>query len=119
HGGSAWERLEWFTAQLLPYQYQQPECSLVVLHALTSDAVPAVLRKTVLEQNRVMFDTIQRLVAEGQDEGSVVRGNAQHLAYVFLSAIYGLAASTAFVGDEPVEFPDVASVLLMLRADRT
>ena len=117
HGGSAWERLEWFTAQLLPYQYQQPECSLVVLHALTSDAVPAAVRKTVLEQNRAMFYTIQRLIAEGQDEGSVVRGNADHLAYVFLSAIYGLAASTAFVGDEQVDFPDVASVLLMLRAD--
>lgn len=118
HGGSAWERLEWFTTQLLPYQFQQPECSLVVLHALTSDAVPAALRKTVLEQNNVMFDTIRQLIAEGQGEGSVVRRNAQHLAYVFLSAIYGLAASTAFVGDEPVEFPDVASVLLMLRADR-
>jgi AcrR family transcriptional regulator len=117
HGGSAWERLEWFTAQMLPYQYQQPECSLVVLHALTSDAVPAAVRQTVLEQNRVMFYTVQQLIAEGQDEGSVVRGNATHLAYVFLSAIYGLAASTAFVGDEPVEFPDVASVLLMLRAD--
>lgn len=118
HGGSAWECLEWFTAQLLPYQYQQPECSLVVLHALTSDAVPATVRKIVLEQNRVMFFTVQQLIAKGQDEGSVVRGNAQHLAYVFLSAIYGLAASTAFVGDEPVEFPDEASVLLMLRADR-
>lgn len=118
HGGSAWERLEWFTAQLLPYQYQQPECSLVVLHALTSDAVPAAVRETVLEQNRAMFYIVRQLIAAGQDEGSVVRGNADHLAYVFLSTIYGLAASTAFVGDEPVEFPGVASVLLMLRADR-
>lgn len=119
HGGCAWERLEWFTAQLLPHQYQQPECSLVVLHALTSDAVPTAVRETVLEQNRAMFYTVRQLIAEGQDEGSVVRGNADHLAYVFLSAIYGLAASTAFVGDEQVEFPDVASVLLMLRADHT
>lgn len=118
HGGSAWERLEWFTAQLLPYQYQQPECSLVVLHAITSDAVPAAIRAAVLEQNRAMFYTIRQLIAEGQEEGSVVRGNAEHLAFVFLSAIHGLAASTAFVGEEPVEFPDVANVLLMLRADR-
>lgn len=116
--GSAWERLEWFITQLLPYQYQQPECSLVVLHAITSDTVPASVRETVLEQNRMMFDTVRKLIAEAQEEGSVVRGNPDHLAWVFMSAIQGLAASTAFVGDEPVEFPDVASVLLMLQADR-
>lgn len=116
--GSAWERLTWFTAWLLPYQYEQPECSLVVLHALTSEAVPADVRDMLLRQNVSIFMAIRQLIAEGQEEGSVAHGDPTRLAFVFLSAFQGLAASAAFAGDTPVDLPDVEDVLLMLRARR-
>lgn len=116
--GTAWERLAWFTGWLLPFQYEQPECSLVVLHALTSEAVPASVRDMVRRQNLVVFEAIRQLIAEGQEEGSVVRGDASRLAFVFLSAFQGLAAASAFAGDTPVDLPSVEDVLLMLRAGR-
>lgn len=115
--GTAWERLAAFVGAMLPYQFEQPECSLVVLHALTSAAVPPDVRADVLAANAAMFVAICDLLARGQAEGNVRAGDPYRMTYVFLSAIYGLAASTAFIVEgAEVPLPDAEDVLATLRA---
>src|SRR5689334_8461489 len=46
--GTALEKLRWLAAQLLPYQYEQPEGALVLLHAVMTEAMPENIRQMAL-----------------------------------------------------------------------
>ncbi len=112
--GSAWERLRWFTVQMAPHQYQQPAYSLVVAHALTSEAVPTAVRDLTRRRLDALREVLTEIIVEGQASGQVAAGHPTQLALLYLAALHGLAALAAFIEQPADGFPDVESVLRIL-----
>lgn len=113
--GSPWERLHWFTARLVPHQYQQPAYALVVSHALTSEAVPPAVRDSARRHLDALREVVTGLIVEGQARGEVLPWDPSHLALVYLAALHGLAATAAFIDTPAGGFPDAETLLLALR----
>jgi AcrR family transcriptional regulator len=116
--GTPWDRLRWLTAAILPElrHSEQPEYTLLVLHAITNEAVPADVREVALRQSEIMNDVVRRLIADGQAAGEVVAGDPASLAILYLSCIQGLSLGVTFLGALMSSFPTVDTVLRMLKA---
>src|SRR5215470_7770973 len=109
--GTPRERLSWLLAQILPEVRERPAYSLVVLHALTNEAVAASIRELALHQVDVMGATLRQLISEGQATGQVVAGNPDELVLLYQIMLQGLAAGALFLHYTP----DVPSVEALLR----
>ena len=109
--GTPRERLSWLLAQILPEVRERPAYSLVVLHALTNEAVAASIRELALHQVDVMGATIHQLISEGQASDQVVAGNPDELVLLYQIMLQGLAAGALFLHYPP----DVPSVEALLR----
>jgi AcrR family transcriptional regulator len=117
--GTPWDRLLWLTREIFPVtapSVQQPEYTLVVLQALTNEAVPAGVRELALEQSLIMNDVVRRLIADGQRTGQVIAGDPATLALLYLSCIQGLSLTVRFLGDPVPSFPTADAVLRILKA---
>lgn len=113
--GTPWEKLRWITEQSLAGQRRRPEYTLVVLHALTNDAVPAEVRALAVRQANTMEEVIQRLIREGQALGQVASGDPEQLAMLYLACIQGLAVSANFLSDVMSVLPDADMVLRIFK----
>lgn len=113
--GTPWEKLRWITEQTLAGQRRRPEYTLVVLHALTNEAVPAEVREVALSQANTMEEVIQRLIREGQALGQVASGDPEQLAMLYLACIQGLAVTTNLLSDLTSILPDAEMVLRILK----
>lgn len=113
--GTPWEKLRWMTAFMLQGVMEQPEYFMVVLQAMTSDAVAAEVREQAFRQGENSRMAMIRLIEQGQLTGEVVAGDPKRLATVFYACIQGLATSVAFSGPLDMLFPDVEQVMRILK----
>ncbi len=113
--GTALDKMEWLTLQLLPYQYQHPEGVLVVIHALVNENVPAAIRETALSNSNRVQALVAHIISDGQAAGEISNGNPQQLTILYFSTLQGLASVASFL-DSPIScFPDANMVLRFLR----
>jgi AcrR family transcriptional regulator len=113
--GTTWDKLRWITEQILLGMRRRPEFSLVVLHALTNDAVPAEVREVALSQANTMYAVMLRLIGEGQALGQVASGDPKQLATLYFSCIQGLAIEVNFLVGSPLMLPDADMVLRIFK----
>lgn len=113
--GTPWDKLRWITEQVLLGLRRRPEYSLVVLHALTNDAVPAEVREVALSQANTMLEVILRLIREGQALGQVASGDPEQLSTLYFSCIQGLAVEVNFLGGSTSLLPDADMVLRVFK----
>jgi AcrR family transcriptional regulator len=113
--GTPWDKLLWITEQTLSGMRRRPEYTLVVLHALTNEAVPAEVRQLAMRQSEVMTRVIMRLIREGQATGQVVSGDPERLAWFYQSCILGLAVGGNLPGVPIPALPDAEMVLRILK----
>lgn len=118
--GTPWERLRWITAAMAPGPPPDPrsDFALVVIHALTNEDVPAPVRERAAQLGQAIRAAVRRLVVEGQAAGQVVAADPDRLAALYLACIQGLVIRPALATETPEAFPDVETILLVLRADR-
>lgn len=112
--GTPWEKLSWLVAHILPDLRERPAYSLVVLHALTNEAVPANIREMALRQSEVMKEAVRQLIVAGQAAGQVALGNPDELTLLYLMLMQGMAAGAMFMNYAP-GYPSVEGVLRILK----
>ena len=71
---------------------------MLVAHATISDAVPKEAKAIVKKHNRLPYEVIARIMAAGQQDGSIWQHDPQELALVFWTTIKGLAMHKAIHG---------------------
>ncbi len=118
--GTPWDRLHWITAMMAPGPPPAPrsDYALVVIHALTNEDVPAPVRERVMRQGQMIRAAVRRLVIDGQAAGQVVAADPDRLTALYLACIQGLVLRPALADETPDAFPDIETILLILRADR-
>ncbi|HEY3367388.1 MAG TPA: TetR/AcrR family transcriptional regulator [Symbiobacteriaceae bacterium] len=117
HGqpGTPWDRLHWMLSLMLGGVREQPELFLVMIQAVTSDAVPQPTREMAIRQAAVSREAVVRLIAEGQAAGQVAPGRPEQFAMILLAAIQGLAIGAAADPGLLPAFPDAGVLLSMFK----
>ncbi|NLD98851.1 MAG: TetR/AcrR family transcriptional regulator, partial [Fibrobacter sp.] len=64
---------------------------LFIAMATASDATPQKARAIIESENRVAYDVLERIMIQGQKEGTIKQCNPQVLAVLFWTTILGLA----------------------------
>ncbi len=113
--GDPWEKLRWLTRETLQGMLRSPEYSLVVLHALTNEAVPAEVREMAISQSEVMTQVLIWLIRQGQATGQVASGDPEQMALLYQSCILGLAVEANFRHEVRPTLPDVETVLRIFK----
>jgi AcrR family transcriptional regulator len=114
--GTAWDRLRWLTSEILQGAQNEPEFEMLVLQALTNNAVPQETHSMVLQESQLNHEVLKQLIAEGQAAGEVVAGDPDLLTTAFEWCIQGMVFGISYQDYEPARLPDVESVLRMLKA---
>src|SRR4029079_12349804 len=83
--GPALDKLHWLTAHLLPYQYEQPEGVLLLIHAMVNEAVPASIRQMSGNYSAQIQDIIRGIITQGQTEGNIRQANPSQLTVLYLA----------------------------------
>lgn len=112
--GTPWEKLSWLFGQTLPDLRERPAYALVVLYALTNEAVPTNIRECALQQMDAMGETLCQLITEGQALGQVAAGDPAELTLICLTLLEGLAAGSTFMPYTPT-YPGAETVLRILK----
>lgn len=112
--GTPWEKLSWLFGQTLPDLRERPAYALVVLYALTNEAVPTNIRECALQQMDAMGETLRQLITEGQALGQVAAGDPAELTLICLTLLEGLAAGSTFMPYTST-YPGVETVLRVLK----
>ena len=86
------EKLRWLLQIYLEGMWRKPEYSLVVLHALNSEATPKKVQEMALEQSRRSLQTYRQLIIQGQEAGEIVQGDPTMLALALGSCLLGLSS---------------------------
>lgn len=113
--GPALDKLRWLTAQLLPYQYEQPEGVLLLIHAMVNETVPASIRQMSINYSAQIQDVIRGIMAQGQAEGSIRQASVAQLTVLYLATFQGLATAGTFIDPQAENRPDVETLLQFLR----
>ncbi len=93
--GGAAERLRWLMEQVATGLVEQPHMFMVVLQAFVSDAVPQEARELVSTLAAKTRSIVAQFITEGQQNGEIVQGDPEHLAFLLGSCIQGLAVAKA------------------------
>jgi len=113
--GPALEKLRWLTVQLLPYQYEQPEGVLILIHAMVNEAVPQGVREMALGYSDKIQAIIRKIISQGQAEGAIRLVSPAQLTFLFLATFQGLATASGFIDRQAEALPGVDSLLQFLR----
>jgi AcrR family transcriptional regulator len=114
--GTPWDRLRWLTSEILRGAQNEPEFEMLVLQALTNNAVPQETHTMVLQESQLNHEVLKQLIAEGQTAGEVVDGDPDLLTTAFEWCIQGMVFGISYQDYEPARLPGVESVLRMLKA---
>ena len=114
--GTAWDRLRWLTSEILRGAQNEPEFEMLVLQALTNNAVPQETHAMVLQESQLNHEVLKQLIAEGQAAGEVVAGDPNLLTTAFEWCIQGMVFGMSYQKYEPARLPDVENVLRILKA---
>lgn len=71
---------------------------LLIAQATVSDAIPEEAKAVIRKENLVPYEVLARIIAKGQKDGSLRKGNPDELALVFWTSIKGLAIHKAVHG---------------------
>lgn len=113
--GTPVERLHWMLSMMLMGMEQQPEFFLVMIQAVTSEAVPASARQMAMQQAAISRESVTQLIAEAQAAGELRQGSATHLALILLSAIQGFAIGMATGDSVTRDLPDAQTLIAILK----
>jgi AcrR family transcriptional regulator len=114
--GSPWDRLNWLISQIAQGAQEEPEFEMLILQALTSQAVPQEMRQFVLQESRSSHEALKQLIIEGQAAGEVVVGDPDLLTTTFEWCIQGMVFGLSYWHYEATHLPDVDTVLRILKA---
>ena len=89
--GTAWEQLQWLSAQILDGVQREPSFPLILVQAHASESVPTSVEQSLTRYTSHFFQQLVALIEAGQAAGQVVRTPAAELAWVWLATIQGLA----------------------------
>jgi AcrR family transcriptional regulator len=113
--GTPWDRLNWLIAQISQGAHDEPEFEMLILQALTSQAVPQEMRQFVLQESRLSHEALKQLIVEGQAAGEVVAGDPDLLTTTFEWCIQGMVFGLSYWRYEATRLPDADTVLRMLK----
>ena len=114
--GTAWDRLRWLTSEILRGAQNEPEFEMLVLQALTNNAVPQETHAMVLQESQLNHEVLKHFIAEGQAAGEVVAGDPDLLTTAFEWCIQGMVFGISYQDYETARLPDVENVLRILKA---
>jgi AcrR family transcriptional regulator len=64
---------------------------LLIAQATATEAIPAEAKEIIKQKNTFPYETIERIMVAGQNEGTINQNNARELALMFWTSINGLA----------------------------
>ena len=111
HSGTAWEKLQWLTEQLLQSMSQH-----VMYYQLFSQAfaIPGRMQE-ISEDMEPLLQAIRQLIAQGQVAGQIVERDPDQLALLYLCYLEGVTAGMTIYGNRLVpHFPDAKIFLRWL-----
>jgi len=85
---------------------------LLIAQATATEAIPDEAKEVIKSKNTLPYESIERIMAAGQKEGTIKQKNAGELALVFWTSINGLAIYKAIHG-ENFKAPDAAILISM------
>jgi AcrR family transcriptional regulator len=85
---------------------------LFIAQATATEAIPDEAKEIIKQKNNLPYESIERIMAAGQKEGTIKQKNARELALVFWTSINGLAIYKAVHG-EKFKAPDAAILASM------
>jgi len=85
---------------------------LLIAQATATEAIPDKAKEVIKSKNTLPYESIERIMAAGQKEGTIKQKNAGELALVFWTSINGLAIYKAIHG-ENFKAPDAAILISM------
>ena len=89
---------------------------MLILQALTSQAVPKEMRQFVLQESQLSHEALKQLIVEGQAAGEVVAGDPDLLTTTFEWCIQGMVFGLSYWHYEATRVPDADTVLRLLKA---
>jgi len=110
-----WLALERIVDALLGGLRERGDVVRILASALSSDAVPPVIRQHVQQSEDVVIDRLIALIERCQRDGRIPPGNASGRALAILALVQGLAIFGAYGGRFATTFPTTEMVLAMLR----
>ncbi|HWI53908.1 MAG TPA: TetR/AcrR family transcriptional regulator [Symbiobacteriaceae bacterium] len=113
--GSPLDQLRWMLTLMLGGVLQQPDFFLVMVQAVTSDAVPRATRDLAIHQGAVSQAAVTQLIAAGQAAGQITAGDPEQLAIVLLAMINGLAIGVSADPTLMAKYPDAEVLLKLLK----
>src|SRR2546429_2731044 len=114
--GTPWDRLNWLILQISQGAQEEPEYEMLILQALTSQAVPQEMRQFVLRESQLSHEALKQLIVEGQTAGEVVAGDPDLLTTTFEWCIQGMVFGLSYWRYEATHLPDADTVLRLLKA---
>jgi len=114
HPGRPMEKLRWLVRQLVRGLWDSPAYGLVMLDALTSQAVPEAIRDLGLKLALEFQSVLYHLIVEAQEAGEISReDDAMELTVMVGACIEGLTTSRAYTQDRS---PNPDLILRLLKA---
>lgn len=118
HPGSPLEKLRWLLQVSFDGMWRKPDYALVIQHALNSETIPQEVREHILEESQHTLQLYQRLIAEGQESGEIVKEDPDMLTLTFAASVQGISSSVTYLPDvlgidRP---PDPEIILRILKA---
>lgn len=86
-------------------------CRLIA-QAANSTAIPESAKKIIEERRDIPYQVMAKIMADGQKEGTVIKGDPWELALLFWTSINGLAIYRATRADR-VKMPDARLLIKM------
>jgi len=114
--GTPWDRLNWLISEISKGAQGEPEFEMLILQALTSQAVPQEMRHYVLQESQSSHEALKQLIIEGQAAGEVVAGDPDLLTTTFEWCIQGMVFGLSYWRYEAIRRPNAATVLRILKA---
>jgi AcrR family transcriptional regulator len=114
---TAIEKIEWITREVLKYISSDTDSAyyfLIMAQISVTDSLPDAVTD-LLKGPTVPFVTLARMIAEGQEQGSIAPGDGTQLVVAYWAAIQGLAIYQIAYGDQfPV--PDAEILMRLFRS---
>ncbi|MEB3100358.1 TetR/AcrR family transcriptional regulator [Ferviditalea candida] len=107
--GKAIDQLKWMTETILQsIRGEGAYLFLIMIQAMTSDAVPEDVKRLLDSESKASYALLATvpIIRRGQEEGTIIRENAEQLAVAYFSFIQGLAISRVQQPDCPLPKPE-------------
>lgn len=85
---------------------------LLIAQATASEAIPDEAKEIIKRENNLPYESMERIMAAGQKEGTIKQKDARELALVFWTSVNGLAIYKAVHG-EKFKAPDAGLLISM------